>query len=106
MVRALRIIKRILLGLAALIVIALAALYGASEWMLRTRYDVRPQAILIPTDAAALERGRHLTENVMHCSGCHGNDLGGKIFFDAGPLVARVPAPNLTRGRGGIGASY
>jgi mono/diheme cytochrome c family protein len=104
--RAFRIIKRILLGLAALIVLAIAALYGASEWMLRTRYDVNPQSIVIPTDAASLERGRHLTENVMHCGGCHGADLGGRIFFDAGLLVARVPAPNLTRGRGGVAASY
>jgi mono/diheme cytochrome c family protein len=106
MARAFKIIRKILFGLVVLFVTAIAGLYGASEWMLRARYDVRPQAVVIPTDASSLERGRHLTENVMHCAGCHGDDLGGKVFFDAGMLVARIPAPNLTRGRGGIAASY
>ena len=106
MARAFRILKRALFVLVGLIVTAVAGLYGASEWMLRTRYDVRPQSIVLPTDPASLERGRHLTEHVMHCAGCHGDDLGGKLFFDAGPLVARIPAPNLTSGRGGIGTRY
>src|SRR6185295_1565123 len=36
---------------------------------------------------------------------CHGPTLGGKVFVDD-PALGRVIAPNLTRGRGGVGATF
>jgi mono/diheme cytochrome c family protein len=53
-------------------------------------------------DSAELARGRHLSRAISKCVDCHGDDLGGKVVFDAMPM-ARVVAPNLTTGRGGIG---
>ena len=104
--KALRIVRRVLVGLLALVVLAVGTLYVWSTWRLRRHYEVPVVAVAIPTDAASIERGRHLATNVALCSGCHGADFGGKMFLDAGAMVATLPAPNLTRGRGGVGATY
>lgn len=104
--KALRIVRRVLVVVLALAAVAVSALYVWSTWRLRRSYEVAVTAIPIPTDAASIERGRHLATNVALCSGCHGKDFGGKMFFDGGAMMATLPAPNLTRGKGGIGASY
>lgn len=39
------------------------------------------------------------------CADCHGTDFGGRVLIDD-LVVGRIVAPNLTRGRGGAGASY
>jgi cytochrome c553 len=106
MTRAIRIAKRVLAVLLAVVGVAVAALYGWSTWRLRRHYEVPVARVAIPTDAAALERGGHLANNVALCSHCHGEDFGGTSFFDGGAMVARLPAPNLTRGRGGVTAGY
>lgn len=66
-----------------------------------TYSDVSPP---IPRDSASIARGRHLSRAIAKCVDCHDNDLGGKVVFDALPM-ARVVAPNLTTGRGGIGGN-
>jgi len=103
---AIRVVKRVLVGVLCLVILALGLLYGWSTWRLERHYEVQVEQIVIPADAASIERGRHLAENVSLCNHCHGADFGGKRFFDGGALVARLSAPNLTRGRGGIGAAY
>jgi mono/diheme cytochrome c family protein len=65
--------------------------------------DIRP--VTIPHDSAALARGAHLGEAVAKCVHCHGDDLSGKMFIDD-PAFGRIPAPNLTRGKGGHGMAY
>ena len=96
----------ILLGsLVALLVMAGAVLYILGSARLNKTYDIQPEAIAIPTDAAAIARGRHLDEALTFCGGCHGEDLGGDAFEDE-PMIATFYAPNLTSGRGGIGATY
>jgi cytochrome c553 len=104
--KVLRVARRVLVGVLALIVIGVGVLYVWSTWRLRRHYEVAVTAVTIPTDAAAIERGRHLANDVALCSHCHGADFGGTNFFDGGAMVAQLPAPNLTRGRGGIGAAY
>ena len=42
----------------------------------------------------------------MLCADCHGADLGGAEFFTAEEGAGTLWAPNLTRGKGGIGAAY
>jgi cytochrome c553 len=92
--------------LAGLLVFALAILYILTERQFRRHYDITAQALTIPTDEAALARGKHLVDNVTNCHDCHAKDMGGRVIFDGGALVARLAAPNLTRGKGGIGADY
>lgn len=59
----------------------------------------------IPTDAATIARGEHIVRAVGVCADCHGPDLGGKVAMDAGP-IGTIVAPNLTRGKSGIGNHF
>ncbi len=93
-------------GLVALVVLALAGVYGFSGRRLARTYAVAPDRLAIPTDPASIERGHHLAVAVAKCLECHGERLEGKVFIDGGPAFGRIYAPNLTRGRGGIGAEY
>jgi mono/diheme cytochrome c family protein len=93
----------IVLMIAAL---AAAGIYALSARRLNRVYDVNvvvPRAM--PTDAAAVERGRHIATALASCTMCHGADLGGQMLAEQGPLGILV-APNLTRGRGGLGAMF
>jgi cytochrome c553 len=69
------------------------------------RFIVPRHAVAVPGDAAAVARGRHLSEAIAVCTVCHGDDLGGRRAFEH-PLLGRGYTPNLTAGRGGIGAAY
>lgn len=60
----------------------------------RIFYAQTALTVAIPTDAASLAWGLHLTEDVMACQSCHGADLGGRVLKD--DAVAIVSAPNLT----------
>jgi mono/diheme cytochrome c family protein len=90
-------------GLLAIIVIALAGLYLSADFRFNKTYDITSEPVAISTDAASLEVGKHWAE--IHCQACHGEDLGGGPFFED-PSLGYVDAPNLTAGKGGIGATY
>jgi mono/diheme cytochrome c family protein len=94
-------------SIALAVVLGIGAVYAASEVRFRKAYD---EIAVTPFRAAApspdvLARGRHLATAIGKCVECHGSDLGGKVFMDAGPLGV-VVAGNLTSGRGGIASSY
>jgi len=105
-------VKRALRRLAAAfaigmaICVVVAAIRLAWTQSPRTmRFGVPRHEVAVPGDAAAIARGRHLSEAVAVCTVCHGEDLGGRLAFEH-PLLGRGYTPNLTSGRGGIGASY
>src|SRR5688500_3620249 len=102
--KALRIFGKILLGLVALILLVVVAGYVVSAMKLRKRYASTPARIVVPTDSASLARG-HALATLSGCNGCHARNLGGQMMIEQFP-VARLGAPNLTRGRGGAGAAY
>ncbi|MBN8616727.1 MAG: cytochrome c, partial [Deltaproteobacteria bacterium] len=56
--------------------------------------------VVTPLPAADLARGEHLVRDVLACTSCHGDDLGGGIVSEDGAM-GRVVASNLTRGSGG-----
>lgn len=104
--------KRILtytgLGLVAivvLIIIAAGIFYTLGNTQLNKVYEVQVTALPLPTDEAALARGKHLVEHVSICIECHGPNLAGQVFIDE-PALGQIPAPNLTSGQGGIGQTY
>ena len=66
-------------------------------------YNIQVASIAIPTDEAAVERGRHLVETIGICSQCHGDGLRGDILSED-PLFGTLAPPNLTPGVGGIGS--
>jgi cytochrome c553 len=95
--------------LAVLLLIVVAAAFGASAMADRAMAQRHPipaiTPIAIPSDSTAIARGSHLANAVANCVECHGADLGGLVFMDAGP-VGVASAPNLTRGAGGVGATF
>lgn len=94
MKRILKWLKRIALTLLVVVVVAGAILYFASEHVIKRRYPVPLSAFTVPTDAGAIERGRHLA-SIYGCHDCHAAHFEGTQM--GAPFVGHVNAPNLTR---------
>lgn len=88
----------------AVICIGAGALWIRSAQLLGARYAVETPPLVIPSDSVAVARGEHLAHAALSCTLCHGQDLGGAVYMDAG-AIGIVAGPNLTSGAGGIGAS-
>lgn len=95
----------ILGGLVGLLLIAVLVLYGLAAYRINKNYSIQVETVPIPDDAAALERGKYLVENVAACTGCHTSDLGGEFFLND-PMIGQVYSNNLTSGEGGVGREY
>lgn len=104
MKRVLKALKIIAISIVAIVVVAALAVYGFSEARYRNQYAVTPRAVAIHSDSASIARGAHLVHSFGGCAECHGANLGGKVVFDD-PAIGRVYGANLTRGKGGLGAS-
>jgi mono/diheme cytochrome c family protein len=92
-------------GLVGLVILAVVVLYVVATSRLNKNYDIQVEAISVPSDEAALERGQHLVEVVSGCTECHADNLGGKAFFDD-PAIGLIYSSNVTSGTGGIGEDY
>jgi mono/diheme cytochrome c family protein len=78
----------LLASLLAVAIVLTALVYIASERHLRS-FELPPAYTYpIPDDAAAVERGAHLTRT-RGCRGCHGDDLAGQVMWEF------AVAPNL-----------
>ncbi|HEU0012295.1 MAG TPA: cytochrome c [Longimicrobium sp.] len=100
-----KVLKWLGIGLSGLVALALVAgtvLYFVGRKKLGREYRPGP-VVAAAADPAAAARGEHLAR-ILACTGCHGEGLGGKRFLDIPPM--RLNAPNLTRGKGGVGAHY
>jgi len=86
---------------AILVLVAVLVFLGGRKLSATRTVAVEPVAV--PGDPAAVERGAHLVRT--RCVFCHGEDLGGKKFIED-PAFMLLNAPNLTRGAGGVGATY
>jgi len=97
-----RVLRWVLISLGGLVALALVvagALYAISARKLSAKHDVAERELVVPNDSAAIARGARMLA-ALPCGQCHGTDLGGNVFADAGPFALLV-GPNLTRGRGG-----
>jgi mono/diheme cytochrome c family protein len=103
--RALRWIGIGVLGLAGLLLVALIAIYISSNIRLNKVYQIAAEPIAIPSDAASIERGRHLATSIGQCVDCHGDNLAGRVFLNA-PGIVRASSANLTSGVGGVGRMF
>ena len=81
-----------LLSIIGLVLAAVAALYGASAWLLSRTYEP-PTIALRTTEPASAERGERIA-TVIGCKGCHG--AHGRIFLEV-PWIGRIIAPDLAR---------
>lgn len=97
-------IKWIGIGVSGLFVLLVLVVFGLS-WRASVRldrtYHITPEAVIIPTDTAAIEEGGRLV--AIYCTNCHGDGIGGADFLND-PALAVIDAPNLTGGEGGVGA--
>ena len=91
-----------ILGLMVVLVLAGAVLFVwlASERRVNRRYAVQASPVPARSDSQALARGRYLYSSIS-CALCHGEDGGGMVYFESGPM-GTVVGPNLTSGRGGV----
>ncbi len=105
-------IKKILLGLLALVVV-IAVGGGLFAWLqirafdqsITRKYEVPLPQVARSEDPAVLERGKHLAEALGACLACHGpNGEGGKAE-DMMP-IARMGGVNITAGKNGTLANY
>lgn len=95
----------IVLGsLIGLLLVTVAVLYFMGSARLNKTYDIPPDNIAIPTDAASLELGKHRVETM--CLGCHTEDLGGMVGWFVSEQIGYVDSSNLTSGEGGIASTY
>ncbi len=92
-------------SLVGLVVVAFAVLYGIGTARANKTYTIPVTVPPIPNDAAAIERGEHIASSFGICKNCHGDNLGGKVEY-AIPDMLTIPTPNLTAGKGGVGAYY
>ena len=102
--KASRIALRILGGLLVLILLVVGVSYFVSGARMAKHYDVAGKAVPVPSDSASLARGQAIAA-LYGCTGCHSADLGGEKMIDKFP-IARLASANLTRGQGGVGATY
>jgi mono/diheme cytochrome c family protein len=95
----------VLVGLIGLLLVAGVVLHFVGLSRLNNAPEVATKPVTVPTDAVAVARGEHLVNVVSSCGLCHGENLGGEVFFD-GELGSYVFTPNLTTGAGGVAATF
>ena len=99
------------LGIVVAAVLALVLLAAAVVAVVSWRRISRVHTVnvvvprTIPTDAAAIEHGKHMATATGSCTDCHGPDLGGKVLQEPSAF-GTLAAPNLTRGAGGLGGTF
>lgn len=86
-------IARIVIGIVALLVVAVGAVYALSERKLAQKFPVPSFALAARTDSLSIARGEHLAR--MSCYGCHGEGLAGTVLIDD-PAFGRLIAPNVS----------
>jgi mono/diheme cytochrome c family protein len=91
-------------SLVGLIILLLIVLYFVGNARMTKMYAIQPEAVTIPTDAAAIEQGQRWASS-LGCTGCHGEDLSGEVMIDDSTL-GYIPTPNLTPGEGGAGSEF
>src|SRR5262245_39702076 len=96
------------MGVAAIVFLiagAFAGVYGFSTQGMTRRYEIPEVALKIPTDSAALARGRHLVVAGGKCMDCDDQGVKGKVFIED-PIFGRLVTSNLTTGKGGVLGNY
>ena len=99
-----RVLKRIGIGVLGILVLGIVLVFVISTIRWNRDYenfDIPVESISIPTDKAAIAYGKHIA-TIRFCEVCHGDNLAGGYLMNE-PVLAVIPAPNLTSGLGGVG---
>lgn len=89
-------LKRALLGLLALLILAVLVVYAWSAVILNASYEAEPRSVLLSSRPDVIAHGERLAQVLGCYHGCHGPDMEGQVFFEKW-YIARLVAPNLTR---------
>ena len=84
-------------ALGTLVLIAAALVWLLGNRIMSRGYQFTARPVSAPLNATLIAEGERLART-RGCLGCHGPQLGGKVFFEE-PGVARIVASNLTRAR-------
>jgi len=93
--------------IGSIIVLALCAYAFIAHDISKRRsrvYKFTAEDIYIPRDSATIARGHHLIVT-RGCTDCHGTNMAGKMVVDD-PPVGTLYGANLTRGKGGLPATF
>lgn len=90
--------------IVVLLLVAAGSVYALSSGRLHKSYQVAVKPVIIPTDAAAIQRGNHIA-HTRGCIDCHGADFGGYKVIDD-PAIGLMCGPNLTGGQGSITQTF
>jgi len=92
--KAIKFLKWTGISLVTLVGLALAFVYGSSYFIFNSTFDIPLTQVTISADSASIAEGFRQTR-LMHCNGCHGENMSGKILEDndvVGTLVsANIP---------------
>jgi cytochrome c553 len=100
----LRVLKWVLLGVGALVVLVVASVGGYVLFQVRAFdasvarvHDVALPQVRTSDDPEVLARGKHLVHSIGGCTAgeCHGADLAGGETLEMGP-VGVISGPNIT----------
>jgi cytochrome c553 len=84
-----------------LIVVLASAAFLTTRSKLGRTVQLDVEAPVVQATQESIERGRHIAESISSCAVCHAGDFGGQMVIDE-PVFARISAPNLTTGQGGL----
>ncbi|MEO5510686.1 MAG: c-type cytochrome [Longimicrobiales bacterium] len=101
-------LRRAAIGAGSIVTFVLLlaiGVYGFSSRGMSKKYEVQDAALSIPTDSASVAWGQRMATAIGKCVECHGADLAGKTMMENGAM-GLLASSNLTRGKGGIGATY
>lgn len=91
-----RFLKRLALGLVAIVLLLLVVLYAGSEWVIRRSHAVTADAaVAIPRDAVSVTEGARLAR-VFGCRDCHHRDGTGSIMVED-PMLGRLAPPAFAK---------
>jgi mono/diheme cytochrome c family protein len=96
-------LRRGLMALGVLVAIVAGAVWlglQLGERRAARHFDIAVKAMPVPTDAAALERGRYLYAS-RGCAECHGANGAGRAFVDDPKAGVKIAGANITRGGAG-----
>jgi mono/diheme cytochrome c family protein len=102
--KALRVIGWAIAVLLALIGLLAAGAHLLSQRKYERRLDIKAAPVAYVSTPEAIERGKYLFES-RGCGECHGGNGAGRVFADDGKSL-KLKSPNITRGPGGVVASY
>jgi cytochrome c553 len=88
-------LKRIGIGVVAFLILAIAVVYGGSQWKIGQDRSVPLIAFRAASEPAAIAEGTRIA-GVAGCKGCHGAAGKGRVFVD-NLLVGRLAPPGLAR---------